>query len=68
MDILIRSEKSADIDAIEQVTLAAFTGQVQRQPNGAFDRQRSCVMQARCRFHWWQKLTKKLSDMWLSRL
>ena len=32
MDILIRSEKSTDIDAIEQVTLAAFTGKFRDNP------------------------------------
>ena len=32
MDILIRSEKSADIDAIEQVTLAAFMGKFSDNP------------------------------------
>lgn len=32
MDILIRSEKQTDIDAIEQVTLAAFTGKFRDNP------------------------------------
>jgi putative acetyltransferase len=32
MDILIRSEESADIDAIEKVTLAAFTGKFSDNP------------------------------------
>ncbi len=32
MDVLIRSEKSADIDAIEQVTLAAFMGKFSDNP------------------------------------
>ena len=32
MDILIRSEKSTDIDAIEQVTLAAFMGKFSDNP------------------------------------